>query len=286
MRTKLFMVLCLAAVVSSVSFGAAIVPGFNTTSDGRNDDGTYTLPAGCTNPSNGGTCAGSLVPIGFSVNFFGLTFSSLYINTNGNITFDAPLATFTPFGLTATSRRIIAPFFADVDTRPAASGVVTFGNGTFGGRAAFGVNWPNVGFFSQHTNLLNSFQVLLVDRSDTGVGNFDLVFDYDSVLWETGDASGGSGGLGGSSARVGFSNGTGAPGTSFELTGSAINGALLNAGPNGLITHSLNSNVLGRYIFQGRNGTISTGVPEPGTLSLLGAGVVLFACFRRRYSSR
>src|SRR5213593_5050169 len=111
MRTKLFMVLCLAAVVSSVSFGAAIVPGFNTTSDGRNDDGTYTLPAGCTNPSNGGTCAGSLFPIGFSVNFFGLTFSSLYINTNGNITFDAPLATFTPFGLTATARRIIAPFF-------------------------------------------------------------------------------------------------------------------------------------------------------------------------------
>jgi hypothetical protein len=30
-------------------FGAAIVPGFNTTSDGRNDDGTWMPPSGGTN---------------------------------------------------------------------------------------------------------------------------------------------------------------------------------------------------------------------------------------------
>jgi len=285
MLRNLFAVVCLTAVLSSVTFGGAIVSGFNTTSDGRNDDGTYTAPGGCTNAGNGGTCAGSLVPVGFNLNFFGVNFNSLYINTNGNVTLDNPLSTFTPFGLTATASQIIAPFFADVDTRPAASGVVTFGTGTFGGFSAFGVNWIDVGYFNQHTDLLNSFQLLLVDRSDTGAGNFDIVFNYDNVQWETGDASGGVAGLGGNSARAGFSNGTGAPGTSFELLGSAINGALINTGADALITHDLNSNVLGRYIFEARNGTINTGTPEPGTLGLLGIGVVLFGCYRR-YSTR
>ena len=127
-------------VFASVSFGDAIVPGFDATSDGRNDDGTYTL-GGCNNDSPGGTCFGTLVPIGFDVNFFGVTTDSLYINTNGNITFDFPLFSPDPFPLIDSFNQMIAPFFADVDTRNPASGVVTFGNGTFDGRNAFGVNW-------------------------------------------------------------------------------------------------------------------------------------------------
>lgn len=272
-------------LATSVTFAAAIVPGFNTTSDGRNDDGTYTAPSGCTNPASGGTCPGTQVPVGFNLNFFGVTFNSVYINTNGNVTLDSPLSTFTPFGLNATSRQIIAPFFADVDTRNAASGVVTFGNGAFDGRNAFGVNWINVGYFNQHVDKTNSFQLLLVDRTDTGPGNFDIVFNYDQVQWETGDASGGVGGLGGSSARVGFSNGTNNPGTSFELTGSAIPGALINGGPDALVTHDLNSTVLGRYIFNARNGQIMV-TPEPTSLALLSIGGILLWCGRRSWHGR
>jgi Nidogen-like/PEP-CTERM motif len=281
---QLIVVLCLSACFSSQSFGAAIVPGFNTTSDGRNDDGTWTAPSGCTNPADNGTCSGTLAPVGFNLNFFGVNFNSVYINTNGNITLDLPLDTFTPFGLTATSRQIIAPFFADVDTRNAASGVVTFGNGNFMGRNALGVNWIDVGYFAQNVDKRNSFQLLLVDRSDTGPGNFDIVFNYDSVLWETGDASGGHGGLGGSSAHAGFSNGTGNPGTSFELLGSGTPGTLINDGPDALITNSLGSDVPGRYIFNARNGVITT-TPEPATFLLLGIGTILSGCYRH-YSKR
>jgi hypothetical protein len=277
--SRILSVVCLSTALSAAGFGGAIVAGFNTTSDGRNDDGTYTT-GGCNNGSNGGTCAGTLVPVGFTMNFFGVNFSSLYINTNGNVTLDSPLSTFTPFGLTATNRQIIAPFFSDVDTRNAGSGVVTFGTGTFGGRNAFGVNWIGVGYYSQHVDKKDSFQLLLVDRSDTGAGNFDIVFNFDQMQFETGDASGGSGGLGGSSGRSGFSNGTGNPGTSFELAGSGVPGSLIDGGANALITHDLNSDVLGRYIFNARNGSIDV-IPEPATL-VLAAPVLSLMLWRRR----
>jgi Nidogen-like len=271
------------AVFASLSFGSAIVPGFNTTSDGRNDDGTYTT-GGCTNPADGGTCAGTLVPIGFNVNFYGLTTNALYINTNGNITFDSPLATSTPFSLVDGFNEIIAPFFADVDTRSPASGVVSFGNGTFVGEQAFGVNWPNVGYFDQETDHLDDFQLLLVNRSDTGAGNFDIVFNYNSIQWETGDDSFGTDGQGGISAVVGFSDGSGDPANSFELPGSSAPGSFLDGGPLTLNANSLNSNIAGQYIFDFRGGNYVT-TPEPGTAILMVAGlavVVFYGVFYRR----
>jgi Nidogen-like/Dockerin type I domain len=215
----------------------AIRPGFNANTLPANDDSSS-----------------GLVSLDFSANFFGTTFGGLFVNNNGNLTFDAPLNEFTPFGLTATNRVIIAPFFADVDTR--LGNVVTYGSGVVDGRPAFGVNWPGVGCFNRNTSVLNLFQVVLVDRSDVGPGDFDIEFNYDQIQWETGQASGGDVVCqGGTSARVGFSNGTGAPGTFFELPGSGINGAFLDSNPaTGLIHNSLNSDALGRYVFRVRSG--------------------------------
>lgn len=245
---------------------AAVRTGFSSNTLPPNDDGST-----------------SLVDIGFLANFFGVQKNQLYVNNNGNVTFDAPLGSYTPFGLTSTGQQIIAPFFADVDTRGAGSQPVTYGTGTVNGRNAFGVNYNNVGYFPSSTDKLNSFQLVLVDRSDTGTGNFDIEYNYDQIQWETGGASGGSGGLGGSSARVGFSNGTGAPGTSFELSGSAVNGAFLDGGSNSLVANRLNSDVDGRYRFAARNGSVGTPpdetVPEPftilGSLTAGGIGVAL-----------
>jgi len=33
-----------------------------------------------------------LVGLGFTVNYFGLSFTDLYVNNNGNVTFDDPLS--------------------------------------------------------------------------------------------------------------------------------------------------------------------------------------------------
>jgi len=217
--------------------GTAIRSGFNAETLSGNDD-EYT----------------DEVPIGFNVNFFGNQHSTLYVNNNGNITFDRPLATYTPFDLTTTEQEIIAPFFSDVDTRNSAD--VTYGQGMVNGKLAFAVNWINVGYFESHNAPLNSFQLVIIDRSDIAPGDFDIEFNYSHIGWETGDASDGVGGFGGFSARVGYSNGTRESGTFYEMIGSAVNGAFLDSGYQSLISRKFNSNTLGRYIYEARSGVI------------------------------
>ena len=60
----------------------AIRSGFDSNTLAANDDGST-----------------AAVPIGFTINFFGADHSSLFVNNNGNVTFDAALETFTPFNL-------------------------------------------------------------------------------------------------------------------------------------------------------------------------------------------
>jgi hypothetical protein len=236
--------------------GNPVKPGFGANLVPRNDDGSTALQ-----------------PLGFTINFFGKQRTHAFVNNNGNITFDSALSTYTPFGLERTQREIIAAFFADVDTRNILSKVVTYGQDMIDGRRAFGVNFIDVGYYSSHADKLNSFQLIVVDRSDSGAGNFDIEYNYQRVVWETGDASDGVNGYGGVSASVGWSNGSGDPGTSFELDGSFIPGSFLDGARRALNRNRLNSTVPGRYVFRARNGqimpplTISTGCPLPSAFA-------------------
>ncbi len=240
---------------------------------------------GNTLPANDDGSTG-LVSLGFSANYFGTSFTQTYVNNNGNITFNNSLSQFTPVNLTAASAfPIIAPFFADVDTRGAGSSLMQYGTSVDGGgRNVFGVNWINVGYYQSASDKLNSFQLILTSRADIAIGDFDIEFNYDRVLWETGSASGGVNGFGGTSAAAGFAAANGVD--FYQLPGSLINGAFLNGGPNALISNSLNSNVLGRYIFEVRNGTIITPpvsqIPVPGALPMLLSGLALAGLFLRR----
>jgi hypothetical protein len=206
----------------------AIRPGFDQQFLDRNDDGST-----------------GIVPMGFFINFFGGSNTTLYVNNNGNVTFDSAQSAYTPTPLNNPGIRIIAPYWADVDTRSTASDVVRYGTNTVNGHNAFGVDWVNVGYYAYHADKLLSCQLVIIDRSDIAPGDFDVEFNYFKVQWEWGDASKNC------PPHAGFSNGVG----DEELPGSGVQGAFLDSNAaTGLIYHNLNSPVPGRYIFFFRDG--------------------------------
>ena len=189
------------------------------------------------------------------LNFFGTNYTSISVNNNGNITFGGGLSTYTPYGMQGSSRPMIAPFFADVDTRGGTVSATPGGTSTGSnlvyydfnstGYGALTVTWDDVGYFSSRTDKLNAFQLELVG---TGGGNFDVIFRYETVNWTTGSASGGTGGLGGTVARAGYSTGDGA--SWYELPQSGNESAIL-----GLETTPGNTGVAGYYKFSIVSGT-------------------------------
>ncbi|MCA9091973.1 MAG: cadherin domain-containing protein [Planctomycetaceae bacterium] len=209
-------------------------------------DGSMTLTSLAAN-DDGSTPFTSL---GFTINLGGTDFTGFHLNNNGNVTFNGVLSAYTPFAITNATTAILAPFFADVDTR-GGGGLASYGFTQIQGRDAVIMNWDDVGYFNRKINKLNDFQLVIIDRSDIAAGAFDFEYNYEAIEWEAGDFSGGSNGLGGNSARVGFSDGSG---YWAEFIGSGVNGALLDAGTNGLIGRSFGSAVDGRYRFQVRNG--------------------------------
>ncbi len=261
MKRIMFPVLLVAFLVLPAAFGLQV------SAQSGGDAGAVAIKSlpGCGNntlPANDDESSAA-IPIGFPLKFFGQTYTTLFVNNNGNVTFDTSLYNYTPFSLLDTTHVIIAPFFADVDTRGGGGQAVTYGTDTFGGHATFCVNWTNVGYFLSHTDKTNNFQLLLVERPDLSPGDFDILMNYNQVQWETGDASGGTGGLGGNSVRAGYSNGVD---TAFELPGSAVPGSFIDSGPSALSRSTRNSTVTGRYVFPVRNGSAPTGRSISGTV--------------------
>ena len=164
--------------------------------------------------------------------FFSTTHTSLFLNTNGNITFSDRLSTFTPDAFPVASRPMIAPFWADVDTRmadgscgepgattctsctpcyPTASNQVWWHFEP--GRAYF--TWDEVGYYNCQDDRRMSFQMILSAAPGCGGidgGDFDVEFRYNRCEWDTGGASGGTGGFltgSGQAAQAGFDAGDG-----------------------------------------------------------------------------
>ena len=189
----------------------------------------------------------SLFGIG-GLNFFGTTHTGLYLNYNGSISFGSGITSFSPTTISGnTSVPIIAPFWADVDIRnttdPSPGTNLIWWDLDHANRT-FTATWDDVGYYSQHNDKTNAFQLRLVGKDTPG--DFDIYFYYESINWLTGDASGGSGGMGGNMARAGYSSGNGKNFKEISESGTAAMANLESLGNAGA----------GVFLFEVRNGAV------------------------------
>jgi gliding motility-associated-like protein len=146
------------------------------------------------------------ITLPFNFCLYGTSYNQVYINNNGNVSIGAPYSVFSAVPFPSSSYIMIAPFWGDVDTRGVGSGYVHYKLTS----TALIVQWDSVGYYGMHTDLLNTFQLILTDGNDPIIqtGN-NISFCYGDMQWTTGDASGGSGGFGGTPATVGVNKGDG-----------------------------------------------------------------------------
>lgn len=170
----------------------------------------------------------ALIPLGFNFCFYGTTYTSCYINNNGNISFGSPYSTFSSNPFPDPGFVMVAPFWGDVDTRNAGSGLPYFKKTA----TALIVKWSNVGYYSSMADKLNDFQLIITDGTDPILPNGNNVaFCYGDMQWTTGSASGGTGGFGGTPSTVGVNKGDG---TNFIQIGRFDQAGGSYDGPYGL----------------------------------------------------
>jgi len=159
---------CIATIDTSFDI-VPICQGTCFPPDYRNDDGST-----------------AQLTIPFNFCFYGVNYNHLYINNNGNITFDVPVSVFSAVGFPSANYDMVAPFWADVDTRNTASGLVYYKiTPTY-----MIVQWDSVGYYSEQVDRRCTFQLIITNGSDAILppGN-NIAFCYGSMNWTTGGAS-------------------------------------------------------------------------------------------------
>ena len=139
--------------------------------------------------------------------FAGSNYTSLYVNSNGLISFGAPVTTPSGASLANLTTPAIAPFWADVNIQ--SGGEIYWDVNPDSGSVT--VTWDGVAPYSGSG--ANSFQVVI---TSTGDGDFELEYIYEDIQWNTGDSN---------QALAGHVDGAG---DTFELEGSGNASALLD----------------------------------------------------------
>ncbi len=163
--------------------------------------------------------------------FYGQYLRKLFINNNGNISFGSPYATYSSDSFPNTNFVMIAPFWADVDTRGALSGLVYYELTN----THLIVQWDSVGYFNSMDDMRNAFQLIITDGLDPLLpSGYNVGFCYKNMEWTTGSASQGVNGFGGVPATVGVNQGNGinyiqmgrfdAPGNTYDGPYGAADG--------------------------------------------------------------
>jgi uncharacterized protein (DUF2141 family) len=168
------------------------------------------------------------ITVPFPFCFYGQQVNFMYINNNGNVSINNPYATFTANSFPDPTYTMIAPFWGDVDTRGALSGIVYYQLTN----THLIVQWENVGYFDSYDDKRNTFQLIISDGIDPLLPpGSNVSFCYQDMQWTTGDASGGVNGFGGTPATVGVNKGNGLEYIQiglFDQAGSSYDGPFAN----------------------------------------------------------
>jgi len=150
-------------------------------------------------PDSGNSLDGAWGPFDLEFEFchFGINYDQFYINMKGNITFDNFNTSFVPAGFPSDDFAMIAGYWADIDLQCAGCGTVYYWTTP---TAAY-ITYLDVGYYNQHGDLNNTFQIVITDQSDdvVGLGNNVGLF-YQDMQWAAGDWNGGNNGFGGDAA--------------------------------------------------------------------------------------
>ena len=266
------------ALLSTVlSAAQVIIPASSLSSSNSlytNDFGSIVVPTGGGNAANVGAANGrnddgfsGPVNLGFTLNFYGQSYTQFYINNNGNVSFGAGISEYIPTGPTGANVPVISPFFADVDTRATNSGVVHLAQNSNQDI----VTWDHVGYYSAHDNLLDTFQLILRGPGySIPSGEGQIGFFYTTMQWDSTDTS--------TVAAIGFGDGAG---NSQVLQGSIQPGtaALVQ---NHHIWFNLDGGTVVPVTPGGPEPPPPAATPEPGSTSLIVAGLGGLAFLGRR----
>jgi hypothetical protein len=124
------------------------------------------------------------------INFYGTSYTEIYLNSNGTISFGSAFTDFNTADLGAETTPMLAPFFADVNV--SSGGEIYWDIDTVAGTIT--MTWDGVAPYSGSGN--NSFQVVL---TDSGSGDFTVEYIYEDIQW--------TGSAGGDVADVGWTDG-------------------------------------------------------------------------------